>query len=88
MVGAVPSMEQREENYDPLAIPDVDKSVVFLYKISMAWVTDFLLLLFILNFPMIPDSVFSINSRLNAQYLAVHGNAMLGRHLWLKTSLS
>ncbi|KAG6535058.1 hypothetical protein ZIOFF_000012 [Zingiber officinale] len=24
---------------------------------------------------------------LNAQYLAVHGNAMLGRHLWLKTSL-
>ncbi|THU71028.1 hypothetical protein C4D60_Mb08t31210 [Musa balbisiana] len=50
MVGAVPSMEQREENYDPLAIPDVDK--------------------------------------LNAQYLAVHGNAMLGRHLWLKTSLS
>ncbi|RWW06248.1 hypothetical protein GW17_00030434 [Ensete ventricosum] len=23
--GAVPSMEQREENYDPLAIPDVDK---------------------------------------------------------------
>lgn len=51
MVGAVPSMEQREENYDPLAIPDVDKSVVFLYKISMAWVTDFFLLLFILNFP-------------------------------------
>ncbi|CAL9131365.1 unnamed protein product [Musa textilis] len=48
MVGAAPSMEQREENYDPLAIPDVD--------------------------------------RLNAQYLAVHGNAMLGRHLWLKSS--
>ncbi|RWW54520.1 hypothetical protein BHE74_00038893 [Ensete ventricosum] len=48
--GAVPSMEQREENYDPLAIPDVDK--------------------------------------LNAQYLAIHGNAMLGRHLWLKTAPS
>ncbi|WOL11677.1 polyadenylate-binding protein RBP47B' [Canna indica] len=50
MVGAVPAMEQREETYDPLAIPSVDK--------------------------------------LNAQYLAAHGNAMLGRHLWLKTSQS
>ncbi|XP_042457372.1 polyadenylate-binding protein RBP47B'-like [Zingiber officinale] len=49
MVGAVPSMEHREETYDPLAIPSAEK--------------------------------------LNAQYLAVHGNAMLGRHLWLKTTL-
>ncbi|KAM0950359.1 putative RNA recognition motif domain, nucleotide-binding alpha-beta plait domain superfamily [Dioscorea sansibarensis] len=46
--GLYPTMEHREEPYDPLAIPDVDK--------------------------------------LNASYLAVHGNAMLGRTLWLKTS--
>lgn len=25
MAGAVPTIEQREELYDPLAIPDVDK---------------------------------------------------------------
>ncbi|EHA8588760.1 polyadenylate-binding protein RBP47B' [Cocos nucifera] len=48
MVGAVSNVEQREDTYDPLAIPDVDK--------------------------------------LNTAYLAVHGNAMLGRSLWLKTS--
>ncbi|XP_072991799.1 polyadenylate-binding protein RBP47B' [Typha latifolia] len=47
-VGSNPSMEQREETYDPLAIPDVEK--------------------------------------LNAAYLAVHRDAMLGRPLWLKTS--
>lgn len=45
---AVPTVEQREEVFDPLATPDVDK--------------------------------------LNAAYLAVHGSAMLGRPLWLKTS--
>ncbi|KAI9193793.1 hypothetical protein LWI28_000220 [Acer negundo] len=48
MAGAVPAAEQREELYDPLATPDVDK--------------------------------------LNASYLSVHGNAILGRTLWLKTS--
>ncbi|KAK9273580.1 hypothetical protein L1049_018390 [Liquidambar formosana] len=48
MAGAVPAMEQREELYDPLATPDVDK--------------------------------------LNAAYLAVHGSAIVGRPLWLKTS--
>lgn len=29
MAGAVPTVEQREETYDPLAIPDVDKLVLF-----------------------------------------------------------
>ncbi|OAY79884.1 Polyadenylate-binding protein RBP47B' [Ananas comosus] len=48
IVGSFPSVEQKEETYDPLAIPDVDK--------------------------------------LNRAYLAVHGNTMLGRPLWLKTS--
>lgn len=48
MAGAVPAVEQRDELYDPLATPDVDK--------------------------------------LNAAYLAVHGSAILGRSLWLKTS--
>ncbi|XXG52893.1 hypothetical protein AAC387_Pa03g1092 [Persea americana] len=48
MVGAVPAVEQKEELFDPLAPPDVDK--------------------------------------LNAAYVAVHGNAMLGHPLWLKTS--
>ncbi|KAJ4978532.1 hypothetical protein NE237_009312 [Protea cynaroides] len=46
ITGAVP--EQREEPYDPLATPDVDK--------------------------------------LNASYLAIHGRAMVGRPLWLRTS--
>ncbi|KAJ1298577.1 hypothetical protein BS78_01G464100 [Paspalum vaginatum] len=41
-------MEQKEEPYDPMNIPDVDK--------------------------------------LNASYMAVHGRAMLGRSLWLKTN--
>ncbi|CAI8584439.1 unnamed protein product [Vicia faba] len=45
---SVPTMEPREELYDPLAMPDVDK--------------------------------------LNAAYLSVHGNAILGRSLWHKTS--
>ncbi|KAF9597387.1 hypothetical protein IFM89_017733 [Coptis chinensis] len=48
MAGVVPSVEQKEELYDPLATPDVDK--------------------------------------LNSAYLAVHGSAMVGRPLWLKTS--
>lgn len=48
MAGTVPAMEQREELYDPLSTPDVDK--------------------------------------LNAAYLSVHENAILGRTLWLKTS--
>ncbi|KAG6629942.1 hypothetical protein I3843_14G120200 [Carya illinoinensis] len=48
MAGAVPAVEQREELYDPLATPDVDK--------------------------------------LNAAYLSIHGSAILGRPLWLKTS--
>ncbi|XVF19264.1 hypothetical protein REPUB_Repub11eG0094900 [Reevesia pubescens] len=48
MCGAVPGVEQREESYDPLATPDVDK--------------------------------------LNATYLSVHGSAILGRPLWLRTS--
>lgn len=48
MAGTVPAMEQREELYDPLATPDVDK--------------------------------------LNAAYLSIHENAILGRTLWLKTS--
>ncbi|XP_020100692.1 polyadenylate-binding protein RBP47B' [Ananas comosus] len=48
IVGSFPSVEQKEETYDPLAIPDVDK--------------------------------------LNSAYLAVHGNTMFGRPLWLKTS--
>ncbi|KAK8604842.1 hypothetical protein V6N13_082311 [Hibiscus sabdariffa] len=48
MAGAVPGIEQREESYDPLATPDVDK--------------------------------------LNATYLSVHGSAILGRPLWLRTS--
>jgi len=43
-----PGMEQKEEPYDPMNIPDVDK--------------------------------------LNASYMAVHGRAMLGRSLWLKTN--
>ncbi|XP_015571309.1 polyadenylate-binding protein RBP47B' [Ricinus communis] len=50
MTGAIPVVEQREELYDPLAAPDVDK--------------------------------------LNGAYLSVHGNAILGRPLWMKTSLS
>ncbi|XP_021278430.1 polyadenylate-binding protein RBP47B' [Herrania umbratica] len=48
MAGAFPALEQREESYDPLATPDVDK--------------------------------------LNAAYLSVHGSAILGRPLWLRTS--
>ncbi|KAK8288666.1 hypothetical protein V6Z12_D07G140200 [Gossypium hirsutum] len=48
MTAAVPGVEQREESYDPLATPDVDK--------------------------------------LNATYLSVHGSAMVGRPLWLRTS--
>ncbi|KAL5831983.1 hypothetical protein ACOSQ4_017337 [Xanthoceras sorbifolium] len=48
MAGAVPATEQREELYDPLATPDVDK--------------------------------------LNAAYLSIHGNAILGRTLWQRTS--
>ncbi|KAK6646105.1 hypothetical protein PHAVU_L009343 [Phaseolus vulgaris] len=47
---SVPTMEQREELYDPLAMPDVDK--------------------------------------LNAAYLSVHGNAILGRSLWQKSCSS
>ncbi|WJX69639.1 Polyadenylate-binding protein rbp47b' [Trifolium repens] len=47
---SVPTMEQREELYDPLAMPDVDK--------------------------------------LNAAYLSVHGNAILGRSLWHKSHSS
>ncbi|XP_050225075.1 polyadenylate-binding protein RBP47B' [Mercurialis annua] len=48
ITGAIPVVEQREELYDPLAAPDVDK--------------------------------------LNAAYLTIHGNAILGRPLWMKTS--
>ncbi|KAA3458905.1 polyadenylate-binding protein RBP47B'-like [Gossypium australe] len=48
MTAAVPGVEQREESYDPLATPDVDK--------------------------------------LNATYLSVHGSAIVGRPLWLRTS--
>ncbi|CAI0412372.1 unnamed protein product [Linum tenue] len=48
MTGAVPMVEQREEVYDPLAAPDVDK--------------------------------------LNSAYLSVHGKAILGRPLWMRTS--
>ncbi|KAK6914289.1 RNA recognition motif domain [Dillenia turbinata] len=48
MTGAISTMEQRDELYDPLAAPDVDK--------------------------------------LNAAYLSIHGSAILGRPLWLKTS--
>ncbi|WCJ36902.1 Polyadenylate-binding protein RBP47B' [Euphorbia peplus] len=47
MSGTVPVAEQREELYDPLAAPDVDK--------------------------------------LNAAYISVHGNAILGRPLWMKS---
>ncbi|GMH07598.1 hypothetical protein Nepgr_009438 [Nepenthes gracilis] len=46
--GVMPGMEPKEEPFDPLATPDVD--------------------------------------RLNAAYLAVHGNAILGRAMWLTTS--
>ncbi|KZV33998.1 hypothetical protein F511_02771 [Dorcoceras hygrometricum] len=46
--GAVAHTEHREEIYDPLATPNVDK--------------------------------------LNAAYLAVHGNAILGRPMWQRTS--
>ncbi|CAL4921010.1 unnamed protein product [Urochloa decumbens] len=49
VAGSHPGMEQKEEPYDPMNIPDVDK--------------------------------------LNASYMAVHGRAMLGRSLWLKTNL-
>ena len=31
MAGAVPTVEHREEPYDPLAIPDADKSVAALF---------------------------------------------------------
>ncbi|CAI0412680.1 unnamed protein product [Linum tenue] len=48
MTGAVPMVEQKEEVYDPLAAPDVDK--------------------------------------LNSAYLSVHGKAILGRPLWMRTS--
>ncbi|XP_021894202.1 polyadenylate-binding protein RBP47B' [Carica papaya] len=48
ITGAVPSLDQREELYDPLATPDVDK--------------------------------------LNNAYLSVHGSAILGRPMWLRTS--
>ncbi|KAM7272634.1 hypothetical protein ACFE04_027297 [Oxalis oulophora] len=48
MTAAATAVEQREELYDPLATPDVDK--------------------------------------LNGAYLSVHGNAIVGRTLWLKTS--
>ncbi|MQM11684.1 hypothetical protein Taro_044595 [Colocasia esculenta] len=48
MVAALPAAEHREEAFDPLAIPDVDK--------------------------------------LNVAYIAVHGNAMVGRPLWLRSS--
>ncbi|XP_065866879.1 polyadenylate-binding protein RBP47B' [Euphorbia lathyris] len=47
MTGIVPVAEQREELYDPLAAPDVDK--------------------------------------LNAAYISIHGNAILGRPLWMKS---
>ncbi|XP_022731301.1 polyadenylate-binding protein RBP47B'-like [Durio zibethinus] len=49
MAAGVPAVEQREESYDPLATPDVDK--------------------------------------LNASYLSVHRSAILGRPLWLRTSI-
>ncbi|KAJ8770913.1 hypothetical protein K2173_022085 [Erythroxylum novogranatense] len=48
MAGTVAVMEQKEEIYDPLAAPDVEK--------------------------------------LNADYLAVHRSAILGRPLWMKSS--
>nr|DAD29841.1 TPA_asm: hypothetical protein HUJ06_031309 [Nelumbo nucifera] len=48
VTGVVQAVEQKEEPYDPLATPDVDK--------------------------------------LNASYLAIHGRAMVGHPLWLKTS--
>ncbi|GLT74828.1 hypothetical protein SLA2020_465980 [Shorea laevis] len=48
VAGGIPAVDQREESYDPLATPDVDK--------------------------------------LNAAYLSVHGSAILGRPLWLRTS--
>lgn len=48
VAGGVPVVDQREESYDPLATPDVDK--------------------------------------LNAAYLSVHGSAITGRPLWLRTS--
>ncbi|PUZ42597.1 hypothetical protein GQ55_9G595200 [Panicum hallii var. hallii] len=48
VAGSHPGIEQKEEPYDPMNIPDVDK--------------------------------------LNASYMAVHGRAMLGRSLWLKTN--
>ncbi|XP_031489066.1 polyadenylate-binding protein RBP47B'-like isoform X2 [Nymphaea colorata] len=48
MASVVQPLEQKEELFDPLAVPDVNK--------------------------------------LNAAYLAVHRDAMLGRPLWLKTS--
>ncbi|CAM8916689.1 hypothetical protein QQ045_032063 [Rhodiola kirilowii] len=47
MVAAVPTIEPKEDLYDPLATPDVDK--------------------------------------LNAAYVAIHGNTILGRNLWMKT---
>ncbi|CAI9106433.1 OLC1v1005586C1 [Oldenlandia corymbosa var. corymbosa] len=45
---AAPALEQRDEVYDPLATPDVNK--------------------------------------LNAAYIGIHGNTILGRPMWLKTS--
>ncbi|KAJ3674019.1 hypothetical protein LUZ60_006011 [Juncus effusus] len=48
MAGTVPVVEQKDELYDPLNIPTVEK--------------------------------------LNSAYVSVHGNAMLGRSMWLKTS--
>uniref|UniRef100_A0A7N0UGI7 RRM domain-containing protein n=2 Tax=Kalanchoe fedtschenkoi TaxID=63787 RepID=A0A7N0UGI7_KALFE len=48
MAAAVPTLEPKDDLYDPLATPDVDK--------------------------------------LNAAYVAIHGNTILGRHMWMKTS--
>jgi hypothetical protein len=73
-----PGME-KEEVYDPMNLPDVD-------KYSSTYLTS-PFILYITTLMMCPNPRTALfKSRLNASYIAVHGRAMLGRPLWLRTS--
>lgn len=86
MVGAVPTVEQKEELFDPLAPADVDKSdfnplvtiTSLFFSISRTLFLGFVCILILVPLNLI--------ARLNAVYLSIHGNAILGRPMWLKAS--
>ncbi|KAF9591421.1 hypothetical protein IFM89_004119 [Coptis chinensis] len=85
MAGVVPSVEQKEELYDPLATPNVDKSVFSPFVSFHNFIQSGLLFTswFVSKSTLIVNSLYAM---LNYAYLAVHGSAMVGRPLWLKTS--